>query len=59
MKLSLWATTTRHPQAMSAGEFVSSEHDPMSWNSVTQNSVMQRILNIIYFNFEGALKTLA
>lgn len=43
-----------HPQAMGAGEFVSSEHGPMSWNSVAQDDPMWRVLNIACLNSKGS-----
>jgi hypothetical protein len=42
--------SSNHPQAMGAGEFVSSEHGPMSWNSVAQGDTMWRVLNIACLN---------
>ena len=46
--------SSNHPQAMGAGEFVSSEHGPMSWNSVAQGDTMWRVLNIACLNSKGS-----
>ncbi len=45
--------SSNHPQPMGAGEFVNSEHGPMSWNSVAQGDIMWRVLNIACLNSKG------
>ncbi len=46
--------SSNHPQPMGGGEFVSSEHGPMSWNSVAQGDPMWRVLNIACLNSKGS-----
>jgi hypothetical protein len=35
-----------HPQAMGQGNFVHSEHGPMSWNDATPNTIIKRIVDV-------------
>jgi hypothetical protein len=36
-----------HPQRMGVGEFIHSEHGPMSWNPVMPNTVLKRIFDFV------------
>jgi hypothetical protein len=42
--------TSNHPQSMGGGDFVSSEHGPMSWNDVTGDSIIRRAIDIACTN---------
>jgi hypothetical protein len=42
--------SSNHPQSMGGGDFVSSEHGPMSWNDVTGDSIIRRAIDIACTN---------
>ena len=42
--------SSNHPQPMGGGDFVSSEHGPMSWNDVPQDSIIRRAIDIACMN---------
>jgi hypothetical protein len=35
-----------HPQPMGGGNFVHSEHGPMSWNDASPNTIIKRIVDV-------------
>ena len=43
--------TSDHPRHMGGGDFVYSEHGPMSWNKVPTDSIMQRLVDVACLRF--------
>lgn len=43
--------TSDHPRRMGGGDFVFSEHGPMSWNKVPPDTIMQRLVDVACLRF--------